>query len=399
MCRANINGKEVYPKYIVSTATIKNAGEQVKNLYGRSDLCQFPPSGLSVEDSFFSKEIKLDEKPFRLYAGVCTSGQSMKTTLLRLYSVLLQATEKYLDEEEFKDYLDPYRTLIGYFNSIRELGGAVRLLKDDIPARLHRIAKRYGYDKQRYVNRSEEITSRIPSYRIPAILEQLDKKIGDKDCIDVALATNMISVGMDIDRLGLMVVAGQPKLTSEYIQATSRVGRKYPGLVVTIYNPYRPRDLSHYENFVPYHSMLYRYVEGTTATPFAARARDRVLHAVIVALLRLRNKEMAANKCASNIEDISENIIEEIKKIILERVSTVQMQNRKDTENDFEIFIDDWKRLNQEEKKLFYYVYTTDKYNRLLNFYDRYVSDKEKATLSAMRDVENTASLYYYEEV
>lgn len=95
---------------------------------------------------------------------------------------------------------------------------------------------------------------------------------------------------MDVDRLGLMAVVGQPKQNSEYIQATSRVGRKYPGIIFTVYNPYRPRDLSNYENFVGFHSQMYRYVEGTTATPFAARARDRVLHALVVAMLRLQTE-------------------------------------------------------------------------------------------------------------
>lgn len=132
-----------------------------------------------------------------------------------------------------------------------------------------------------------EITSRMSSYDIPKKLSQLETPYTDGNCLDTAIATNMIAVGMDVDRLGLMVVTGQPKQNSEYIQATSRIGRSYPGLVVTLYNPYRPRDLSHYENFTGYHAQLYRFVEGTTATPFSARARDRVLHALVISAIRL----------------------------------------------------------------------------------------------------------------
>ena len=130
----------------------------------------------------------------------------------------------------------------------------------------------------RYLNQKIEITSRMSSYKIPENLKKLETSVGNRDCLDTAIATNMIAVGMDVDRLGLMVVTGQPKQNSEYIQATSRIGRAFPGLVVTMYNPYRPRDLSHYENFMGYHSQLYRFVEGTTATPFSARAREFFMH-------------------------------------------------------------------------------------------------------------------------
>lgn len=186
------------------------------------------------------------------------------------------------EDPKYQDYVDPYYTLVGYFNSIRELGGAVRLLDDDINSRLKVLRKKYKNARQRFLgfDGKKEITSRIPSYQIAEILEKLaepfDPSKERQSCYDVVIATNMIAVGMDVDRLGLMAVVGQPKQNSEYIQATSRVGRKYPGIIFTVYNPYRPRDLSNYENFVGFHSQMYRYVEGTTATPFAARARDAV---------------------------------------------------------------------------------------------------------------------------
>ena len=175
------------------------------------------------------------------------------------------------------------------------MGGAVRLLDDDIPSRIENLKKKYGHSLRRLLPKKKEITSRIHSYEITKILEELTEgyKPGQSRqiCYDVVIATNMIAVGMDVDRLGLMTITGEPKQNSEYIQASSRVGRNYPGLIVTVYNPYRPRDLSHYENFTGFHSQMYRYVEGTTATPFSARARDRVLHAVVVEIGRASCRE------------------------------------------------------------------------------------------------------------
>ena len=144
----------------------------------------------------------------------------------------------------------------------------------------------------------------MSSWKIPEKLNQLELPYTAKNHMDTAVATNMIAVGMDVDRLGLMVVSGQPKQNSEYIQATSRIGRAHPGLVVTLYNAYRPRDLSHYENFTGYHAQLYRFVEGTTATPFSARARDRVLHALVISAIRLLYPEMADNKDAVAIDSL-----------------------------------------------------------------------------------------------
>ena len=398
LCTYKKGSKLIKPKYVVSTATIKNADEQAKCLYARKNTEQFPPNGFEIGDSFFIKEIPVDNDPFRRYVGICAPGQSVKTALLRVYSIILQEAYNLSLDEEYKDYIDPYYSLVGYYNSIRELGGAARLLQDDIPDRIQRIWKKYHMDKKRFLNRKVEITSRMSSYEIPKKLKQLETASDSRDCLDTAIATNMIAVGMDVDRLGLMVVTGQPKQNSEYIQATSRIGRAFPGLVVTLYNPYRPRDLSHYENFTGYHSQLYRFVEGTTATPFSARARDRVLHALIISAIRLRYPHMAQNADAVNIGDLTDGQIKEIKDLILKRLNIIKPAVKADAENEIDNFIDGWKYLAAQQKPLRYYVVKTDKYNRLMNSYGEECSDSEKATLRSMREVESAANMFYYTE-
>lgn len=389
----------IRPKYVVSTATIKNAEEQTRCLYARKNTTQFPPNGFEIGDSFFIREIPVDDNPFRKYVGICAPGQSMKNALLWIYAIILQAAYTYSLQEEYRDVIDPYYTLVGYFNSIRELGGAVRLLQDDIPKRIHRIKRKYGLEKERYLYRNEEITSRMASFRIPEKLSQLETTFEKKGCLDTAIATNMIAVGMDVDRLGLMAVTGQPKQNSEYIQATSRIGRSHPGLVVTLYNAYRPRDLSHYENFTGYHAQLYRFVEGTTATPFSARARDRVLHALVISAIRLNYPQMANNPDAAAIVSLTDEQITTVRKMIIDRLNIVKPSAIADAEDEINQFIEWWKlRASRTDKPLRYYVVGTDRYNRLMNPYDKPHEEDEKATLQSMREVESSANMFYYTE-
>lgn len=388
----------IKPKYVVSTATIKNAEAQTKCLYARKNTSQFPPNGFEIGDSFFIREIPTIIDPFRKYVGISAPGQSVKTALLRVYSIILQAAYTFSRQEKYKDVIDPYYTLVGYFNSIRELGGAVRLLQDDIPKRIHRIKNKYGLDKQRYLNHNIEITSRMSSYKIPEKLTQLETPYTSRECLDTAIATNMIAVGMDVDRLGLMVVTGQPKQNSEYIQATSRIGRAFPGLVVTLYNAYRPRDLSHYENFTGYHSQLYRFVEGTTATPFSARARDRVLHALVISAIRLNFPSMTNNSDAAAIGSLTKEQLDSIKSLIIDRLNIIKPSAKADAEDEIDQFIDCWKLQAAQPKPLRYYVVKTERYNRLMNPYDQPHNVDEKATLRSMREVESSSNMFYYTE-
>jgi hypothetical protein len=270
------------PKIIGSTATIRRAREQVGALFDRG-VRTFPPPGLDSDDSGFA--VDLPDSAGRLYVGVPTTGRSPKFALQALLASLAQSPLALAASAAEAD-IDPFWTCVGYFNSIRELGGAVVLVEDDVRRSIERLAARRG-ERARTLDIPSEVTSRVPTREIPELLARLDRSYPAAD-IDVVLASNMISVGVDVPRLGLMVVNGQPKTTAEYIQATSRVGRQtVPGLIVVLYNVARPRDRSRYESFETWHRALYRDVEPTSVTPFAARARDRALHAPLVALLRL----------------------------------------------------------------------------------------------------------------
>jgi hypothetical protein len=291
LCTHEQHGRRISAKVIASTATICRAPEQVRNLYNR-EVFLFPPQGLRTGESFFAREDA--NAPGRLYLGVfATALSSHVTAQIRVMASLLQSVKSLTGRTP--EELDPYWTLMSYFNSLRELGHAATLVRADITDYLNAMWDRMAIrpdgdsDPRRFINADRELTSRVQSSEIPEILQQLFQPWdGTKHShpIDVCLATNMIQVGLDVPRLGLMTVVGQPKTTSEYIQATSRVGRARPGLVVTIYNPSKPRDRSHFEHFRSYHEMIYRWVEPTSVTPFAVPVRDRALHALAVTLIR-----------------------------------------------------------------------------------------------------------------
>lgn len=284
------------PKVVASTATIRRAAQQVRAVFDRRAE-QFPPPGLSVTDSFFAVEAAREAKGTRQYVGVLAPGVSQATLLVRAYAALLQAARTLPAEDAVRD---AYWTLLGYFNSLRVLGGAYIQVIDDVTDRLKVVAERAGQEG-RVIGEPRELTSRRRSSEIPRELAILSTALPDPGTPDVVLATNMISVGVDVDRLGLMVVMGQPQTTAEYIQATSRVGRQRPGLVVVLYNGARSRDLSHYETFAAYHQGLYRQVEATGATPFAPRARDRGLHGVLVSMARLLIAGATAEAAAADV--------------------------------------------------------------------------------------------------
>jgi hypothetical protein len=256
----------------------------------------------------------VQESNARKYVGIAAQGRSPKVIMLRVYLTLLAAAQKAYDANGSNkvdvNSADPYMTLLGYFNSLRELGGARRLIEDEIRTQLtgrgsrKRVGEIDGLFKDRTIAYEPvELTSRVSTDKVSEAKRRLEQVFKEKDRVDVAIATNMISVGLDITRLGLMVCFGQPKTSSEYIQATSRVGRddKRPGLVVTILNVHRPRDRSHYERFAAFHESFYRSVEATSVTPFSPRALDRGLAGTFIALARHGHAPMTPPRGATEI--------------------------------------------------------------------------------------------------
>ena len=314
LATAEVDGKEVRPKIIASRATVRRALSQIRSLFNRPDVDVFPPPGPDLRDSFFARTHSVKESNARKYVGIAAQGRSPKVIMLRVYLTLLAAAQKAYDAngggKMDVNPADPYMTLLGYFNSLRELGGARRLIEDEIRTQLtgrgsrKRIGETDGLFKDRTIAYEPvELTSRVSTDKVSEAKRRLEQAFKEKDRVDVAIATNMISVGLDITRLGLMVCFGQPKTSSEDIQATSRVGRddKRPGLVVTILNVHRPRDRSHYERFAAFHESFYRSVEATSVTPFSPRALDRGLAGTFIALARHGHAPMTPPRGATEI--------------------------------------------------------------------------------------------------
>ena len=274
-------------------------------LFNRQTVDIFPPPDRTAGIHFFAKTLASSEASARLYVRIAAQGRSPKVAMLRVYLALLGSGQRWHNQLKKKgeksNAVDPYMTLVGYFNSLRELGGARRIVEDEVRNRLagyssrKRIGETQGpFDDRKVGYEPVELTSRVSTADVSTAKRRLALLFSDESHVDVAIATNMISVGLDIIRLGLMVVFGQPKASAEYIQATSRVGRdvERPGLVVTIFNVHKPRDRSHFERFSYYHQTFYRSVEATSVTPFSPRALDKGLAATLVGLSRQGYKLM-----------------------------------------------------------------------------------------------------------
>lgn len=367
------------PKYIASTATINNANKQSKYLFSKK-LFQFPPSGLDVDDSFFVKGGKFkegfdEEKPGRLYLGIYAPGKGPMTPQVRLWGRVLKTSKDYEDNE----LITQYWTLVGYFNSIRELGGGIALYRDDIGIRVNNITKdefnkeideenNTNYEKYniRKLNTENviELSSRINSTELSVILDSLERdgKNGKKPDYDAIFTTSMFGTGVDIPHLSLMIMTSQPKTTGDYIQATGRIGRDKGGLIITFFKSGRPRDLNHYELFSSYHSRIHLDVEPVSVSPFSKGALEKGLGPAIIAFLRNAdnlNIDWTQEDGKIINDKKSEQDLKFIENFLIERLKECDM-NKTDIERIKDIFksnIDKWKFIAKMKGELHFNEY------------------------------------------
>ena len=333
--------KGVKPKIIASTATIRKAKDQMRSLYNR-EMRQFPAPGLDASDSFFATEEKLFDdvglriSNGRLYCGIMPSGKTKAILQARTFAITLQAIKDMSLPDEAKDYL---WTETGYFNSLRDLGKASALIDDDVKDFIKRLAYRkslFSRIMPRSLGKTYELTSRVHTTELLDTLDKLEhlkytqaNVANHKYAVSTLLASNMISVGVDIDRLNMMLVCGQPKLVSEYIQASSRIGRSYPGIALVLYDSAKSRDRSYYEMFLPFHESFYKFVEPTGLTPFSIPARNKALHAVFIAALRLSAQDIVSEQSAGNLESKAKHkdLIDKIITFVQCRVRDINATN------------------------------------------------------------------------
>ncbi|MBW8485558.1 DISARM system helicase DrmA, partial [Actinomadura parmotrematis] len=387
-------GTRTGPKIVASTATTKRARQQVRGVFGRG-LAVFPPQVIDAGDTFFSRRTPVDDRhPGRRYLGVCAHGVRLKSAEIRLAEILLLAGQTLFDAHGAA--ADPYMTLVGYFNATRELAGMRRYLDDDVTTRVRRHGRAKGLSDRIATAGGmlivQELTSRISSGDISDVLKSLERsfdpdldtarrrrdapaelarhrqavraaKSGERppplhpiadrfghrrhdqrEPVDVVLATSMLQVGVDVSRFGLMAMIGQPKNTAEYIQASSRVGRDpaRPGLVVTLYNWSRPRDLAHYEDFEHYHATFYRQVEALSVTPYARRALDRGAAGMLVAAVRQSAEDRSRNRDAYDV-DLSAPPVRDIVARLLDRAEAVAHRRGRDyLQERVKVVFDEW---------------------------------------------------------
>lgn len=395
------------PKIIASTATVKNAENQIKILYNRK-MIQFPPNGLSHTDSFFAIQANEEKRPARTYIGICSIGSGTSEMLIKIFALLTFMKHLYRLQGKPTDVIDQFYTCVGYFNTLKELGSNSIIISDRILAEINYLATYKFKNEAEQVNmkidcnnsdipsyfKSNELTSRNSAQEIKLVLERLADKYTNDDCYDYILASNMLSVGIDIDRLGVMCVYGQPKSNSEYIQATSRVGRTNPGLVLSIYNSMRSRDKSYYEQFGYYHSTLYKYVEATSVTSYSPRAIEKALHCAMMAIIRHTVPKYNPNKNA-RIYVRDDKDVERIKQAILQRVEEIEPRIRGYAEKWLDYYLDCWSDLVESlPNKLVFSDYHNEDI-ALFRSADNQNRSDIPSILNSVRNVEPSANIFF----
>lgn len=395
--RDNVN-----PKIIASTATTRNTQHQVEQLYGDKSVNIFPPSGLEYDDSFFAKIN--DKTPKRAYLGIMPTGKSQIDTEINLLAHLLVARIKMLSHPKYKQYLNNYWTVVSYYNSLKDVGKISNKVGDEITTMTTILQNRFFRDKHKFnyqglINRKEELTSRIQSDKIKSVLNKLSYEFSEEriiyrdgnsylnNIVDLVLATNMISVGIDISRLNVMLLNGMPRNIAEYIQASSRIGRSTYGLAITLLNANRSREKSIFEHFVPFHQSFYKFIEPRSITSFTENTIEKMIYTLVIAYLRLSNPSLLSKD--NQIKNFNHDSLKPLKQYFKHRY--------KDYPSELEYF---FKIIGEVEDDLLNRLENgLEKYSQLLKRPSEMDSDDNSwIIMQSMREIDTSSYIRIREE-
>lgn len=388
----------VYPKYIASTATIRMAAQQVQKLYGR-DVAVFPPPGLSCDDAYFARTVPLTQRPGRLYVGYLAPMLNRQKCMAPLAAAMLLAPQVLFEtDQDAEALLDAWWTQVVYHGSLKGVGNSHTAFTSNVGEFMRLLMQAHDLANHRHPAIAQ-LTSLQTAEQNSAIFTRLAVPRDEDGCLDAVLATNMVSVGLDVSRLALMTINGQPLTTAEYIQASSRVGRStVPGVVFANYYRDQARSLSHFESFRPYHEAFYRFVEPTSVTPFTYQARQRALHAALVIVMRHARLGLHGNHAAADFDPNAPAVREAIEKLARRcRQATIDEHQAAAVTQHIDNLVAAWRDealgCKQARRALRYQVPDTDNAsNRLLyNHTDRIQG--LWPTLQSMRNVEEAALL------
>lgn len=387
------------PKIIASTATVKNVDKQIQGLYGR-EARVFPQYATNSDDTFFSKVI---EESKRKYIGILPTGKTTVVTNLQLLASLLYARLEIWKRTTDKSGADNFWTILSYFKSLKEIGRFSNKINSELKRVVEQIQVRlldnnYPNNLNHYylAQRSLELTSRIPNEKIKRNLDKLDTQftgdIKQRKAIDLVLATNMISVGLDVGRLGIIVMNGMPPNTAEYIQASSRVARKNEGLVITLYDPFNSRDLSYYEDFVQFHKTFYKQVEPLSVTPFAENALDKMLFTLIVAYFRHSTPYTSNNMANALLDD---KVKTELRNNLIQLFQNHQFaqDNLQLITEKIDDILRDWRTKAEDLEDLKYYWRDRPKESLIVPIQEKKNDDETLTAMQSMRSVEPSAEI------
>jgi hypothetical protein len=388
------------PKIIASTATVKNVEVQIQGLYGK-DLRIFPQYASNSDDTFFSKTL---EESKRKYIGILPTGKTTVMTNLQLLSALLYARLEIWEQAQDKKDVDHFWTLLSYFKSLKEIGRFSNKISSELKPIIQQLQVRqlknqgdfpYNYWKLSY--RNLELTSRIPNESIKKNLDKLEIKfdgsLKDHKAYDLVLATNMISVGLDVGRLGIMIMNGMPPNTAEYIQASSRVARKNEGLVATMFDPFNTRDLSFFEDFVQFHKTFYKQVEPLSVTPFADSALDKMLFTLLIAYFR-HKMNFAANNMATALLQTNVRVQLQTQFPDLFRNHPFVAQELSDIIQKIDIYIQNWQFRIDAVSDLKFFWYQHPRESLMKSVQDKINEDYVLVAMQSMRNVEPNAEIF-----